>query len=286
MKNFLYLVIIIAFSSNAFSQAFNANEGFDFALNIAQSEIGNEAKLVAIATANGFSAGPVSIDYNMQEGTSQAWIYSFRNNSGEFHNVVVFRIFTFVDVTEQVGDLSSFEELLPNGALATEDWINSSETFALLSANSNYQGLQSKYPSLNVTYIALGNNEASSFISLEEPYWTFVYETDDQESGYVCYVAAETGDGEVTCVDFGSSVDPETFRENFLIESTDFGYFITPKKIISDSQFLIISTSGRLIKRGDFPTNGLSISYDEIAGSTFFLIIIQSGKQYTIPLAK
>jgi hypothetical protein len=275
MKYFLMLFVVLS-SISLYSQPYKASAAYQWALGEAIEDVGPNAKLKAIATANGLSAGVFTIDFDVDNGTSNVWLYSFEGDNGSETNVIGVRLVQFTNVTQLVGDVSAFMSFLPSAVLSTDQWIDSDIMMQNVLSSQQYIDLSAKYSDADLRFIALGNNEMNSQIPMDEPFWTVTYEDDQQTTNFICNTHAI--DGYVECFDALSSVGAEKIGIEMM--NTTSGLLIYSSDN-SETSYIVVDVNGRIKTSGSARGDHLITNEELGAGRLFIMVENENGRYAT-----
>ena len=295
MKKILLIFVGLLFSYSLQAQlfqSFTAEEGYPFAEEEAE-QIYSNVKLQAIGTITASvntGNSNLDIEFNLSNGESDTWVYSFVNadNPIQSTTVVVLRvpILGFQNFTELVGDaLNDFEAFIPEDPLSTDEWVNSDVMSTAIRNSDNYTYMMGLYPNATASLVGLGVNEINPDLPVGETYWNVNFgSTEDLgETDFICVVHAENEN--TVCYEFATSSvrdlsDMIDFKM-FPIPAEDFLNIQTPEELVGKNILVnVFSIDGQFVNAFENNSEQFSINTSELNSGTYILRLVYQNKVY------
>ena len=191
------LLIVVATTATMSAQfGFTALDGLPTAVERARDSVGSDATLILLGSGGGVNAGPIPIEFNIDDGKAPLWAYVFRSKQEDrIGTVVVFRLFGY-----QAFLLGDTPFPIPQALQTIEtkgEYSNSSKMAEKLKTNSTFQKYRTDIPKATPSLVILGQLLGQGVplpngFPLKAPIWTITY-TGQGDSAMTCFVASETG---------------------------------------------------------------------------------------------
>jgi hypothetical protein len=167
-----FLLTTLTASSQLF-QSYTAADAYDNALEQATDEIGDPI-LYLIGTGNmeiniGF---PVKIEFDMEEGTSQMWLFSFKSaqDPTKEANIGVIKTLGSYQAFVLPADQFSLDMIPFNLSFPIPDgWMDSDEMIPYFTKSQEYKDFSAKYPDADSIFVALFTSD--DITGITETFW-------------------------------------------------------------------------------------------------------------------
>ncbi len=204
MQQFLtrtLLLAIIALTLPAVSRAqillpFNSNEGVRAALQKAKDSIGADAHLTFVATFGNLSQGPLSLEFDLNQGTATAWAYSFHSPSAAKTATIFVVKFPLVGFnTQSLGQAIPIPAQFDNTLDTSGAYAGSGAMIGVLKEDTTFQRYRMELPGAKPGLITLGQLVQVDSVSLpngfplDQPAWTVLF-NGGGDSTMTCFVAS------------------------------------------------------------------------------------------------
>lgn len=281
---------------DTFLQPFKAKAGVPMAMKSADSSM-TSAKLLGVLTLGDTTSSmdiPPGVTFNMANGYSKIWIYFLAGQSRHTNadtaqavavvNALLFGFQVLPFDASALGQFSAFATALP------DNWLDSDEMAAKISANAEYKLFSAKYPDKKPLLVPLSVAVASRFFPMGTPLWQLNFGGAKPGSSnpggpmLACEVHAATG--ETKCeeiilsaeesVEMGDNFaimpNPTTESVRFSVPSTMRGYEVSVS---------VINTLGHVIFSHNVETSHaetIVLPVEQLPSGAYYLICSVNGK--------
>lgn len=210
MKKVLLLIIsIIAFSAVSFAQVFNpypVKDGVETVMKKAKEKGISDPEIFAIASGNmSVQDLGVKVQFMLSSGNANAWIFIVKSKSDAQKRLVLAvtnsmllgqKIYSAFDVNyDQISEYLPFE---PSSSLGSYEWMNSTELYSKISANTNYVNYSTESGNTDPQAILLAVNNLPAYGD-NTAYWIMQFPT--SANRFICGVQAVTGETRCEYID-------------------------------------------------------------------------------------
>lgn len=179
---------------------FNSNEGARAALQKAKDSIGADAHLTFVATFGNLSQGPLSLEFDLNEGAATAWAYSFHSSSAaKTATIFVVKLPLIGFNTQSLGQAVPIPAQFDNALDTSGAYAGSSAMIGVLKEDTAFQRYRAELPGAKPGLITLGQLVQVDSVSLpngfplDQPTWTVLF-NGGGDSTMTCFVASRTGE--------------------------------------------------------------------------------------------
>lgn len=289
----ILLVVAIAFCSYNLNaqlfQSFTAEDGYPFAEEQAE-QIFTNVKLQAIGTITASLDNGIAVQFNIDNGESDTWVYSFINEDdpSQSTSVVVIRvpILGYRNLTNEVGDaLEDFEAFIPEDPLSTDSWINSDVMASSIRGSDDYSYMIGLYPDASASLVGLGVNEINPDLPVGETYWNVNFGSLDDINNvkFICVVHAENENTVCYEINTGSVRELSGMNDFMMypVPATEILNIKIPQEL-QGKNFLVnvFSIDGQFVNAFENSSEKFSIKTSELNPGVYILRFVYQNEVY------
>lgn len=286
-------IVFFIFSYISFGQLFSefkAREAITASTNLASSELESPV-LIGLGAANVAKINPeitVDISFNIQNGSSNLWLYSFMEASDITKTTFVPLIKSFGNFLDARTFIGGFEidvefPLVP----LEESFADSDEFVTYLNASSDYSTMKSKHSDTEYEIVGISTNVLEDG-SYGDPTWLIVYSDETNEDRFRCTVNGLNG--ETICEEFTNSVEVNyTLNSDLKVypQPANDEIIVTLKE--SYNNIKIVDILGNEIKANSqylLNNNLLNVDISSLETGVYFIILENSSKKDVVRFIK
>lgn len=291
MKTLFTLFFFVLFSYSAYSQGaleyFTAQEGVASVTSEASEDGISDPTFVFIGTANQSITipflGDVKIEFLMESGTSNTWLYILRSKSNDelrlAYAVVKIPVLGFQAQQFPVEDvIGEGQDIDLTTSLSDTDWMDSDAAATVFQTSTELYNFYTNNPEPDVLVVGLFINTSIPFVNEDEPIWGITIEANGVAKA--CAANAETGD--LTCSEFTSveeylSIDQ---IELFPNPARDMININLPSEMTAGNSIEILDPLGRVVAVINDNYEG-TIDISGLSTGTYFLRINTGNQIFT-----
>jgi len=178
--------------------SYTAKDGIETIISKAKTKGISDPELYAIASGNmSVDNMPVQVQFSLTDGKANIWLYYVKSKSNPDSKLIFAVTYTILLGQEiySTFDISydTFKKYLPfepSSTLDTYQWINSTELYSHLAANTDYINYQNSTGTTNPTAILLAVNTLPEYGDFTA-YWIMEFPNNGEK--FICGVDAVTG---------------------------------------------------------------------------------------------
>lgn len=201
---YTFPVLLLLLLANARTEAqiflpFLSNSGLPTATTKAKDSIGADAKLALIATFGALEQGAFKLEFNLNNGKADAWLYNFFSPSQSTSATLgVVQIPILGYQTQSLGSAIPLPAIVNQELDLTGQYSNSDQMIAQLQKDTAFQRYRTEMPNSKPAIVTLGSLFGSDSIQLpggfplNEPLWT-VWFRGGGDSSMTCFVSTKSG---------------------------------------------------------------------------------------------